>query len=81
MKSYYLIYFLILASCSSAPRYTSSDTKPVPLKKRSNPSILKTKSSFNTHRKTMKGKIFGPGKIRRTRTSTPYLMSSLFRAI
>ena len=55
MKSNYLIYFLILAGCSSAPRYTSSDTKPVPLKKRSNPSILKTKSSFNTHRKTMKG--------------------------
>jgi len=55
MKSYYLIYFLILAGCSSAPRYTSSDTKPVSIKKRSNPSILKTKSSFNTHRKTMKG--------------------------
>ena len=55
LKFSYLSGFLVIASCSSAPRYTSSDTKPVPSKKRSNPSILNTKSSFNTHRKTMKG--------------------------
>ena len=46
---------LLLAHCSSAPRYTTGDAKKVSTKKTSLSPRLNTKNSFNKHRKTIKG--------------------------
>lgn len=50
MKLLNIFCFLLIASCSSAPRYTSGKSKNTP-----NKTSLSTKSSFSKHRKTMKG--------------------------
>ena len=52
---YFVLGFLLLVHCSSAPRYTSGDVKKISNKKISKSPRLNTKSSFNKHRKTMKG--------------------------
>ena len=55
LTPFFVLVFLVLAHCSSAPRYTSGDVKKISNKKISKSPRLNTKSSFNKHRKTMKG--------------------------
>ena len=55
MKLIYTTFLLLLIACSSAPRYTSGNSKNSSAIKKPNSPRLNTKSSFNKHRKTMKG--------------------------
>ena len=56
MKLLNIFCFLFIVHCSSAPRYTSGKSKNIPSAKNTpNKTSLNTKSSYNKHRKTMKG--------------------------
>ena len=55
MKLLYTTFLLLLIACSSAPRYTSGNSINSSAIKKPNSPRLNTKSSFNKHRKTMKG--------------------------
>ena len=55
MKLLHTTFLLLLIACSSAPRYTSGNSKNSSAIKKPNSPRLNTKSSFNTYRKTMKG--------------------------
>ena len=55
LTPFFVLGFLVLAHCSSAPRYTSGDVKKISNQKIPKSPRLNTKSSFNKHRKTMKG--------------------------
>ena len=55
LKPPIFLSILLLAHCSSAPRYTTGDAKKVSTKKTSLSPRLNTKNSFNKHRKTIKG--------------------------
>tara|TARA_Y100001970_G_scaffold60053_1_gene76511 strand:+ start:96 stop:599 length:504 start_codon:yes stop_codon:yes gene_type:complete len=55
LTPFFILGFLMLAHCSSSPRYTSGEVKKISNKKIPKSPRLNTKSSFNKHRKTMKG--------------------------
>ena len=55
LKPPIFLAILLLVHCSSAPRYTTGDSKKVSTKKTSSSPRLNTKNSFNKHRKTIKG--------------------------